>query len=159
MFTNISWGNYIVVIVLLLVSWYLFVGLRFYFAEIREVVTGKRKLRNRRTNDLEIHYDVVQPPTFTDTSLQPSFGEPEKSIIDIDAFVEGLKNVVNEAAQRKLVKTELQDRLSLLLCKHPSIKNSSFRSSVSELIISECEKLDTISLSLEEVEQLWTKNE
>lgn len=159
MLTNISWGNYIVVIVLLLVSWYLFVGLRFYLAEIREVVTGKRKLRNRRINDLEIHYDVVQPHAFTDTSLQLSVGEKGESILDIDAFVEGLKNVVKEAAQRKLVKTELQDRLSLLLCEYPSIKNTSFRSSVNELIVSECNRQDFISLSQLEVEELWSKNE
>lgn len=159
MFTNISWGNYIVVIVLLFVSWYLFVGLRFYFAEIREVVTGKRKLRNRNANDLDIHYDVVRPQIFTDTYLQSSSGVQEESTLDVGAFVEGLKNVVKEAAQRKLVKTELQNRLSLLLCKHPSIKNSSFRSSVNELIVSECNRQDFISLSQLEVEELWSKIE
>lgn len=159
MFTNISWGNYIVVIVLLLVSWYFFVGLRFYFAEIREVVTGKRKLRNRRTNDLEIHYEVVQPQIFTDTSLQSSFGEQEEPILDVDAFLERLKNVVKDAAQRKLVKIEFQDHLSLLLCEYPSIKNSSFRSSVNELIVSECNRQDFISLSHTEVEGLWSKKE
>ncbi|MEZ7507259.1 hypothetical protein [Flavobacterium sp. Arc2] len=159
MFTNISWGNYIVVIVLLFASWYLFIGLRFYFVEIKEIVTGKWTIRNCRSKDLEIHYDVVQPQTFTDTSLQPSFGEPEESIINIDAFVEGLKNVVKEAAQRKLVKTEFQSYLSLLLCEFPSIKNSPFRSSVSEMIISECNKQDFISLSQVEVEELWNENE
>lgn len=159
MFTNISWGNYIVVIVLLLVSWYLFVGLRFYFAEIREVLTGKRKFRNRNANDLYIHYDVVRPQTFRDTSLQSSFAEQEESILDVDAFLERLKNVVKEAAQRKLVKIEFQDYLSLLLNEYPSIKNSSFRSSVNELIVSECNKQDFISLSQTEVEELWSKNE
>ena len=158
MFTNISWGNYIVVIVLLLVSWYLFVGLRFYFAEIREVLTGKRKFRNRNANDLDTHYDVVRPQTFRDTSLQSSFAEQEESILDLDAFLERLKNVVKEAAQRKLVKIEFQDYLSLLLNEYPSIKNSSFRSSVNELIVSECNKQDFISLSQTEVEELWSKN-
>ena len=159
MFTNISWGNYIVVIVLLLVSWYLFVGLRFYFAEIREVLTGKRKFRNRNANDLDTHYDVVRPQTFRDTSLQSSFAEQEESILDVDAFLERLKNVVKEAAQRKLMKIEFQDYISLLLNEYPSIKNSSFRSSVNELIVSECNKQDFISLSQTEVEELWSKNE
>jgi len=159
MFTNISWGNYIVVIVLLLASWYLFVGLRFYFVEIKEIVTGKWKLQNRRVKDLEIRYDVVPSQAINDTSLQPSFGGPEKSILDVDAFLERLKNVVEEAAQRKLVKKEFQGYLSLLLCEYPSIKNSPFRSVVSELIISECNKLDFISLSQIEVEELLKENE
>jgi hypothetical protein len=159
MFTNISWGNYIVVIVLLLASWYLLVGLRFYFVEIKEIVIGKWKLQNRRVKDLEIRYDVVPSQAINNTSLQPSFGGPEESILDVDAFVERLKNVVKEAAQRKLVKIEFQGYLSLLLCEYPSIKNSPFRSVVSELIISECNKLDFLSLSQMEVEELWKENE
>ncbi len=159
MFTNISWGNYIVVIVLLLVSWYLFIGLRFYFVVIKEIVKGKWKLQNRRVKDLEIRYDVVQSQAINNTSLQPSFGGPEESILDVDAFLERLKNVVEEATQRKLVKKEFQGYLSLLLCEYPSIKNSPFRSVVSELIISECNKLDFISLSQIEVEELLKENE
>jgi hypothetical protein len=155
MFTNISWGNYIFVIVLLLASWYLFIGFRYYLFDITEIVTGKRKLRNHRINDLEIHYDEVHPHTFTGSSKKTSFGETEETILDIDAFAEKLKNLVKDASQREVIKSEFIGHLSLLFTEYSSIKNSLFRSSVSELIISECEKLDTISLSHEEVEDLW----
>lgn len=157
MFTNISWGNYIFVIVLLLASWYLFIGLRYYLFDITEIVTGKRKLRNRSIKGLEIHYDVVHPQTFTGASKHPSFGETEETILDIDAFAEKLKNMVKDANQREVIKSEFIGHLSSLLTEYSSIKNSPFRSSVSELIISECEKLDTISLSLEEFEDLWNE--
>lgn len=157
MFTNISWGNYIFVIVLLLASWYLFIGFRYYLFDITEIVTGKRKLRNHRIKDLEIHYDVVHPHTFTGSSKKTSFGETEETILDIDAFAEKLKNLVKDASQREVIKSEIIGHLSLLFTEYSSIKNSPFRSSVSELIISECEKLDTISLSHEEVEDLWNE--
>lgn len=157
MFTNISWGNYIFVIVLLLASWYLFIGFRYYLFDITEIVTGKRKLRNHRIKDLEIHYDVVHPQTFTGSSKKTSFGETEETILDIDAFAEKLKNLVKDASQREVIKSEFIGHLSLLFTEYSSIKNSPFRSSVSELIISECEKLDTISLSHVEVEDLWNE--
>ncbi|AWG22824.1 MULTISPECIES: hypothetical protein [Flavobacterium] len=157
MFTNISWGNYIVVIVLLLASWYLFIGFRYYLFDITEIVTGKRKIRKRRIKDLEIHYDVVHPQTLTGTSKQTSLGETEETILDIDTFAEKLKNLVKVASQREVIKSEFIGHLSLLFTEYSSIKNSPFRSSVSELIISECEKLDTISLSYLEVEDLWNE--
>lgn len=157
MFTNISWGNYIFVIVLLLASWYLFIGFRYYLFDITEIVTGKRKVRNHRIKDLEIHYDVVHPQTFTGSSKKTSFGETEETILDIDAFAEKLKNLVKDASQREVIKSEFIGHLSLLFTEYSSIKNSPFRSSVSELIISECEKLDTISLSHVEVEDLWNE--
>ncbi|WP_016988467.1 hypothetical protein [Flavobacterium sp. ACAM 123] len=157
MFTNISWSNYIFVIVLLLASWYLFIGFRYYLFDITEIVTGKRKLRNHRIKDLEIHYDVVHPQTFTGSSKKTSFGETEETILDIDAFAEKLKNLVKDASQREVIKSEFIGHLSLLFTEYSSIKNSPFRSSVSELIISECEKLDTISLSHVEVEDLWNE--
>ena len=47
MLRGISWNNYIVVIVLLLIAWYLFVGLRYYFDDIKDLVNGKRKLQFR----------------------------------------------------------------------------------------------------------------
>jgi len=157
MFTNISWGNYIIVIVLLLASWYLFIGFRYYLFDITEIVTGKRKLHNRRIKDLEIHFDVVQPQAFTEASKHPSFGDTEETIHDIDAFAEKLKNLVKDASQREVIKSEFIGHLSSLFTEYSSIKNSPFRSSVSELIISECEKLDTISLSHLEVKDLWNE--
>jgi hypothetical protein len=145
------------VIVLLLASWYLFIGFRYYLFDITEIVTGKRKVRNHRIKDLEIHYDVVHPQTFTGSSKKTSFGETEETILDIDAFAEKLKNLVKDASQREVIKSEFIGHLSLLFTEYSSIKNSPFRSSVSELIISECEKLDTISLSHVEVEDLWNE--
>ncbi|CAM2938826.1 hypothetical protein [Flavobacterium frigoris] len=157
MFTNISWGNYIFVIVLLLASWYLVIGFRYYLFDITEIATGKRKLRNHRIKDLEIDYDVVHPQNFTDTCKQPSFGESEETIGDIDAFADKLKNMVKDASQREVIKSEFIGHLSSLLTEYSSIKKSPFRSLVSELIISECEKLDTMSLSHVEVEDLWNE--
>ncbi|RKR08881.1 hypothetical protein C8C83_0476 [Flavobacterium sp. 90] len=158
MFTNISWGNYIVVIILLLASWYLFVGFRFYFDDLKEVISGKRKLQfrgfeNSTYQDTEPELKDQHSPELT--SNETSFGEFDTTFQDVDALVARLKTFIADAAKKKLVKKEFTYYLQLLLREFPSVKNSAFNSSVSELIVSECDKLESINLTQKEAEALW----
>ena len=158
MFTNISWGNYIVVVILLLASWYLFVGFQFYFDELKDVLLGKRKLQFRRLGDPNYRdfqseeNDQVLPETI---SNQTSFGEFDTTFQDVDAVVAKLKSFIADAAKRKLLKQEFLDFIQLILKEYPSVKDSAFRSSVSELIVTECKTLDSINVTQAEAEGLW----
>lgn len=158
MFTNISWGNYIVVIILLLASWYLFVGFRFYFDDFKEIITGKRKLQFRgfenpsyEDSKSELNYQEA-PET---VSEQTSLAEFDTTFQDVDALVARLKTFIADAAKKKLVKKEFTYYLQLLLREFPSVKNSPFNSSISEFIVSECDKLELINLTQKEAEALW----
>ena len=162
MFTNISWGNYIVVVVLLLASWYLFVGLRFYFDDIKEIVTGKRKLqfhRLEKTNYQEIQSELNYQNSPEVTSTQSSFGEFDTTFQDVDSLVERLKNIISDTVKRKFHKQEFLDYIKSILKEYPSVKDSLFRSSVSELIVSECDKLESITLTQTEAEGLWDEKD
>lgn len=158
MFTNISWSNYIVVVALLGASWYLFVGLRFYFNDIKEIAAGKRKLlfpRFKREN-YQRFPSSLNDPDFTKLSSSNSpFEEFDTTFDDVDILVEKLKNIITDAAQKKLLKEEFILSLKSLLDDYPSIKNSPFSSSVSELIVSECDKLEYTILNHNEAEALW----
>lgn len=158
MFTNISWGNYIVVVILLLASWYLFVGFRFYFDDLKEVLSGKRKLQFRGF-ETAIYQDIESESKDQDspklTSDQTSFGEFDTTFQDVDALVARLKTFIADAAKKKLVQKEFTYYLQLLLREFPSVKNSPFNSSISELIVSECDKLESINLTQKEAETLW----
>ena len=157
MFTNISWGNYTVVVVLLLVSWYLFIGLRFYFAEIKEIVEGKRKLQFRgaigessAASDFDSrHLD------FESTTSESESAESNTIFHEVDGLVKRLKNVISDATQKKLVKQEFEDSMRSALLAYPLLRDSPYRSSVDELIVSECEKQGSILLTQQEVEALW----
>jgi hypothetical protein len=160
MFTNISWGNYIVVVTLLLVSWYLFVGFRFYSDDLKEVISGKRKLQFRRLGDPnygDFQSEENDQETPAPTSSQPTFGEFDMTFQDVDALVARLKSFIADAAKRKLLKQEFLDYIQLIFKEYPSIKDSAFRSSVSELIVTECKTLDTISVTQAEAEGLWNE--
>jgi len=160
MLTGISWNNYIVVVVLLSISWYLYVGLRYYFDDIKEFVTGKRKLQFRGLerklipkSDYDFDYqksdEILNVPVEFET-VNPVFNEVE----DLTAR---LKNAITDAAQKKLVKSEFEDRLRFILKEYPSLRDSPFRPSLNELIVSECERQESVLLTLEEVEALWNE--
>lgn len=160
MFTNVSWGNYIFGIALISVSWYLYVGVRFYLDDFKNILSGKRKLQFR-TPGFEMPSDhsdfsFQKPgqdnvPATANEGIDPTFQ-------DVDNLVERLKSVISEAGQRKLVKEEFKDYLASVLKDFPNLKDSPFQSSISELIVSECEKIESISLSQMEAEALWQNN-
>lgn len=157
MFTNISWGNYTVVVVLLLVSWYLFVGLRFYSEEIKEIVEGKRKLQFRgaiEESNAQSDYDP-RHLDFESTKSESETAASNTIFQEVDGLVKRLKNVITDATQKKLIKQEFEDSMRSALKEYPLLRDSPYRSSVDELIVSECEKQGSILLTQQEVEALW----
>lgn len=107
MLTNISWTNYIVVVVLLTASWYLFVGVRFYFNDIKEITAGKRKLQFRGLSKIQYHEfpsQLNEQDFPKSTSSDSPFGEFDTTFEDVDLLVERLKNVITDAAQKNYLK-------------------------------------------------------
>jgi len=47
MLKNISWSDYIIAVAILLAIYYLFVGVRYFSAEIKDLLSGKRKPKLR----------------------------------------------------------------------------------------------------------------
>ena len=160
MFTNISWADYTLVVALLVASWYLFIAFRFYFEEIKEIVAGNRKYQFRAINEkctLQSQDDLKDQEFIDSTSSLPvsSFGASDTTFQDVDSLVERIKSLVTDAIKRKILKQELLDYLQLVLEEYPTVKNSPFRSSVSEFIVSECARIETIDLIQAEFEDLW----
>ena len=155
MFTNISWGNYTVVVVPLIACWYLLVGLRFYAEELKDIVTRKRKLQFHGGDDesnVEPDYDL----RYLDFEIATSESAASNTIFqEVDGLVKQLKNGIADAIQRKLVKQEFEDHMRFALAAYPLLKDSPYRSSVDKFIVSECEKQGAVLLTEQEVKALW----
>jgi hypothetical protein len=158
MLRGISWNNYIVVVVLLSIVWYLFVGLRYYFDDLKDLVSGKRKLQFRglvekpiSKSDYDFDYqksnEILNAPVEFET-VDPVFKEVEE-------LTASLKKAITDATQKKLVKREFEDHLRFILKEHPLLANSPLRPSINELIVSEYEKQESVLLTHEEVDALW----
>lgn len=158
MLTGISWNNYIVVVVLLSIVWYLFVGLRYYFEDIKDLVSGKQKLQFRGLVGKSIpkpDYDFDYPKSDEILNAPVEFETIDPAFNEVEDLVAKLKNAITNATQKKLVKSEFEDHLRFLLKEHPLLENSPFRPSLNELIISEYEKQESVLLTHQEVDALW----
>ena len=156
MLTNISWTDYIIAVAILLTTYYFFVGMRYFSADLKDLATGKRKLKFGKK---QIHNPEAKSLLATEkTDYHPDADfEPEtdEEMDEVEHLIDRLKSVIADASGKKLIPQELKQYLHLVLQEYPNIKNSPFRTSINELVASECEKYGTVTLSEDEVELLW----
>lgn len=156
MFTNISWTDYFITVTILLAIYYLFVGIRYYARDIKDLLSGKRKL-NLKTA-LAYNSKGEYPSAIGGNShpSEASFGETtDEEFAEVEHLIERLKALIADASRRKMIPQEFKQYLSLVLKEYPSVKNSSLRASVNELIVSECEKYGAVTLTEDEVDLVW----
>jgi len=154
MLKNISWSDYIIAVAILLAIYYLFVGVRYFSGEIKDLLSGKHKLKLRTAlSDSNSVYDPGDEPSQQETGGFEKTTDDE--FTEVEHLIERLKAVVADASRRKLIPQEFKQYLSMVLKEYPSVRYSPIRSSVNELIISECQKYGAVTLKEDEVELLW----
>jgi hypothetical protein len=154
--TNISWTDYIIAVAILLAAYYFFVVMRYFFADLKNLISGKSNVKFM----VGISYDTVSESIQTSeknyNGESPAFETTtDDDFAEVEHLIERLKSVIADASGKKLIPQELKQYLHLVLQEYPNIKNSPFRSSINELVASECEKYGAVTLSEDEVELLW----
>lgn len=156
MLTNISWTDYIVAVAILLAVYYIFVGMRYFFADIKHLVSGKSHLNFITGISSDTVRESIQPSEKNYNGESPAFETTaDDDFAEVEHLIERLKSVIADASGKKLIPQELKQYLHLVLQEYPNIKNSPFRTSINELVASECEKYGAVTLSVDEVEMLW----
>lgn len=161
MFTNISWTNYIVVIILLLTIYYIIIGIRFYSHDLKNLLSGNQKLKlspSTGISDVQNDNNTIADEQAQSEMFQPgnTFAETtDETFLEVEHLIVRLKEAIANASVKKYIKQEFFLYLQLILKEYPILKNSQFQSVVNELIISECAKHGSIALSEEEVAALW----
>ena len=154
MLKNISWSDYIIAVAILLAIYYLFVGVRYFSAEIKDLLSGKRKpkLRTVSSDNNGMSYSGDEPDQQELVRFEKT---TDDEFTEVEHLIERLKAVVADASRRKLTPQELKQHLSMVLKEYPAVRYSPIRSSVNELIVSECQKYGAVTLKEDEVELLW----
>ncbi|THD32408.1 MAG: hypothetical protein DI588_07240 [Flavobacterium johnsoniae] len=154
MLTDITWKDYLIGVSISISIYYVFVGLRYFYPEIRGLLGTKSKVCDShgiygRTDseqveeeDLEARINSIE--AFTDDDFA-----------EVEHLIERIKQALAYSPADKVEKAELQHCLRLMFSDHPCIGNSSLRYSINELVATECEKYRTAALSQEEVDELW----
>ena len=157
MLTNISWTDYIIAVAILLAVYYFFVGMRYFFADLKNLVSGKNNLKFMVGISYDTIGESIHPIEKNYSGESPAFETTtDDDFAEVEHLIERLKSVIADASGKKLIPQELKQYLHLVLQEYPNIKNSPFRTSINELVASECEKYGAVTLSEEDVEQLWT---
>lgn len=155
MLKNISWNDYIITVAILLIIYYLFTGVRYFSGDLKDMFSGKRKLKFKtarqhagKEDDAVIEEEYKQDNAGFENTTDSGFAE-------VEGLIERLKTVIADAARKKLIADEFRQYISMMLKEYPSIKHSPFRPSINELILSECEKYGVVTLREDEVDLLW----
>lgn len=154
MLTDITWKDYLIGVSITIIIYYLFVGLRYFYPEIRGLLGTKSKHRdgygiygrsdNADESDEGLQERINAIEAFTDDDFA-----------EVEHLIERIKLALAYSPADKVDKAELQHCVRLMFREYPNIRNSSLRLSINELVAAECEKYGTASLSQEEVDELW----
>ncbi|MGJ1501355.1 hypothetical protein [Sphingobacterium multivorum] len=154
MLTDITWKDYLIGVSITISIYYLFVGLRYFYPEIRNLLRSKGKPREsygiygRTDNEAMSEEDLQERTNSIEAFTDDDFAE-------VEHLIERIKTALAYSPADKVDKAELEHCFRLIFSEYPSIRNSALRLSINEFAAAECEKYGTASLSQEEVDELW----
>lgn len=157
MFTQISWGNYTTITIVLLLFYYLFIGFRYYRNDLIQLFTGRKISRDNRlgftaTESLSMDFPELD---VKNTDPESSFEKPN-IIRSTQLLADEINAFTVEAGRNTLQKDDIIQSVKLLVAKYPAIKNYSIlRIVIDEVVIKACKDNCSIHLSEEELSGLW----
>jgi hypothetical protein len=155
MLANISWTDYIIAVTVVSIIYYVFVGTRYFSQDLKELLSGKRKLNFTPASGIPASIGRL-----TDTDYyrpeNPTLEENQNDeFAQIEDLIGRLKNIIADAAARKADPQEFRQYLQMVFKEYNNLKKSAFRSSINELVVSECEKYNAVAPNEDEVDLLW----
>ncbi|MBC9797593.1 hypothetical protein [Sinomicrobium weinanense] len=146
MFNEFSWGEYALMIILVLTAYYAALGLWFYILKLRTPVSGIQLATHtaQRGNYIK---ETVSPASFEET--------PNETFEQTEAIMTTLKDVIAEAFNKKYNRKQLLNSLGRTLQKHPEIVGTPFQQGIQEFIKQECYKHAPVGLRDREMKLLW----
>ncbi|OXA78632.1 hypothetical protein B0A65_12940 [Flavobacterium frigidimaris] len=147
MLSNISWSNYAVTVVVLLIFWYLFLMFKFYSGSLKELLNGRRKLYFFKTKSKTENNQIKD--------LFSEFKEPFDTLEDARELAARLEKAVVESRQTHISGEVFKNYIKCILEEYPYVKNSSLREKINSLLVSECEKHPQLTLTYPEMDELW----
>ncbi|WP_268224957.1 hypothetical protein [Sinomicrobium oceani] len=146
MFNEFSWGEYALMITLVLIAYYAALGLWLYILKLRTPVSGIQIATHTAQGENNIE-ETVSSTSFEETS--------DETFEQVEAIMTTLKDVIAEAFYKKYSRKQLLDRLGRTLQKHPEFIGTPFEQGIQEFIKQECDKHAPVGLRDREMQLLW----
>ncbi|MDN5287466.1 MAG: hypothetical protein JWR38_3740 [Mucilaginibacter sp.] len=157
MFNHVSWISYLESIIILLLIYYVFIGIRFFSADIRQMLnrlTAPISVSQKTSDPLVYQQDSKAVEAVT-TFAGPSDDHYPEDMREADNLMAAVKSCISTASDRDCPPETLKSQIQRLFQLHHVLKSSPHRSAINEWIVSECERTGTAGLTEEEVDQWW----
>lgn len=160
MLNSISWNSYLVAVVILLLLWYLYIGLRYYSSEIKQILSGRKKIsfttlgKKTRNDSFHSSYQEGANPT----NLNEAFEESFATLDEVKELSARVTEAVSESAEIKRSKQEFKNYIRLIFSDYPYVKISSLRGNVNILLVYQSKKHPELLLTFQEADELWEEN-
>lgn len=152
MFSSYSWtehiSTYLVTVVVLCVLYYCYVMYR-YFPKERKALFS----RNGEKTDNEDGY--TQDSGHAPGGEEAYSNEVSNAINESEALMGMIKRLVSDSVTQNYTRSDLLMYLKGTFQQFPDLNEPSFRLSVNEFVVAECESRGSILLKEEEVDLLW----
>ncbi|MFD2599054.1 hypothetical protein ACFSQ3_08820 [Sphingobacterium corticis] len=158
MFTEISWGEYLITTLIITILYYLAVLFLKFRMEIKNLF-HKGSSRQAQVEDINSSEDSNMTLEFskgdTPTGLTQEADWSEHDSTAVDEFITLIQETLS--SRRNLDKNVMEQLLRELFSNYSNIKHSAYRSSINEFTISEGEKYGHVMPSEVEIDVLWNE--
>ncbi len=152
MLSKISWSEFTLFLVFLLIPYYLFV-LTFYFR--KEILGFIRNPFLRRVPVFEGAAPSVADPFNNPQTLNTASSQNDNSLSAIHDLLEDLKNIFSIALKTKMVKEELVQAIHSKLKTYPHLQGSDLQEDIANHIKIEVKDRCGIELTSDDMRHLW----
>ncbi len=141
MFSSISWQQFILTIVVIVGLYYLYIGISYYRKDWWYRLAAKKSPN-------------LSPRTVAAPAMQGASPTPNPLLPVVHDLVDEIRALL-QAEGSAAIKDELLGKLERLLQKYPTLKDTSFQPSISQLIYIESKNQCALELDEDEVSSLW----
>ena len=141
MLSNVSWSEYVAVIVVLAIVYYLVIGIKYFREEIKALFNGKLKKSSHpaKTNAENL---------INQKAVDASFEELQAVVNDLRY---GILDRLGKQADKSQLITLLQDRLA----KYEGLNRPAYRVAINNYIIQHAEEICGVAFSEDELNAAW----
>lgn len=153
MLSQITWLEFFGTVGVIVGIYYTYVLVRYYPDKLKRLVPKTKETAVDRSIYVESEDYAAEPEMKVHGQQVIDHGNLEMDAVE--ALIAELVQVIKSSSEEKLQIDEFKQELQSTLHRGPVVKISAYRSSINELIKSECEKYGTFALNVKEIDVLW----
>ena len=156
LFQGITWLRYAELLAFALIIYYLYVGLRYYRADIAKLLRPSRRplASAQQEHQLPQASDMEYPDAVL-ASVHRREDPRGESPTEAEALTTALLASIAESSGRAYEPALTAQKLKTILLGYPGLRRSPQRGQINRLIVAECKKTGIGQLSEEVVDQWW----